>query len=150
MKDGIEYKLGRIEGELTQDDPHKFIIVKFENQLIYHSMSSKWQKRTHNDLAELLGIEDKDVLGGGHVQLTNFNKQYLVLRIYGNSPGYGSVPIQILRRFPQDQMLEAYRRLESRIERIIYDMFDHIKQHWGEYGLEEEENGQKGNGSLAE
>jgi len=148
MKDGIEYKLGTIKGELTEDDPHKFIVVKNEKNLIYYSMSSKWQRRTHTDIAELLGIDDNDVLGGGHVQLARDYKQSLVLRIYGASPGYGSVPNQIMQRFPQDQMLEAYRKLELKIKKIIIDMFGPIKQHWEEYGLEEEKEncGQAGNG----
>jgi len=148
MKDGIKYKLGRIEGELTKDDPHKFIVVRYENNLIYHSMSSKWQRRAHNDITKLLGIEDNDVLGGGHVQLARDYKQSLVLRIYGASPDYGSVPNQIVKRFPQDQLLEAYRQFELKIKKIIIDMFGPIKQHWGEYGLEEEKenSGQAGNG----
>jgi hypothetical protein len=146
MKDGIKYKLGRIEGELTKDDSHKFIVVKNEINLVYHSISSKWQRRTHNDIAELLGVEDNDVLGGGHVQLARDYKQSLVLRIYGASPAYGSVPNQIMQRFPQDQLLGAYRQFELKIKKIIIDMFGTVKQHWGEYGLEEEKNGQKGNG----
>lgn len=148
MKDGIEYKLGRIEGELTKYDSHKFIVVKNEINLVYHSISSSWPRRTHSDIAELLGVEDNDVLGGGHVQLARDYKQSLVLRIYGASPDYGSVPNQIMQRFPQDQLLEAYRQFELKIKKIIIDMFGPVKHHWGEYGLEEEKenSGQEGNG----
>jgi hypothetical protein len=144
----IDYKIGRIEEEIEYVNPHKFLVAREGNALVYHSVSSNYQGRNHRDIARLLGIEDKDILGGGHAHLKPSDNKSFILRIYGGSEAYGSVPNQILERFPAKQMLAAYKDLALGIESIIFDTFGKEKQHWAKYGLEEEgeNSGQQGNG----
>jgi hypothetical protein len=134
----VKYEIGKVQEEITFRNPHKFIVAREGKFLVYHSLSSNQQRRDHKDIAALLGIKEEDILGGGHVQLQPTDHKSYKLRIYGNSNDYGSVPNQILKRFDMNKMLLAYLNLEPGIESIVFDTFGKEKQHWGQYGLEEE------------
>lgn len=134
MENEIGYNVGTIEDEIMGgDNPHKFIIVKNGNNLVYHSKSSEWGSRLHETIAKMLGIEEKNILAGGYAEFPDFLGDKDTMRIYGKSTHFGAVPQEILFRFPQERLLNAYKRLNPEIQKVNFNIFGEVKDHWKRY-----------------
>lgn len=92
----MKYEIGKIEGDISRMDPHKFIIEYRDDVLIYHAKENIGNESLdHIDIAKAYGIER--VVGGG-VAKPAFRDD-TILEIGNKSTKYGGVPNEVLTEF---------------------------------------------------
>ncbi len=135
MERKMEYKIG-----LIQDSPmkfedlgmyHKFIVAKEAEGLVFHSARAFGDKPFHNKIAEKYNVSQ--VMGGGAVKTYWSDESRLFLM--GGSTKYGAVPPQILQRFPLDELLEIYKKIDPRLKSIEVSISreEYFSESWNDF-----------------
>ena len=132
----MEYKIGTVD-EISipnQKYQSKFIIVKEDQDLVFHART--WYRSEgpiHAQIAREVGVEDKNVFGGGFVGY-DFSKGPISedqIYTWGDSTDFGGVPKEVMERFVDD-LLEKYQTINPEIKSIGIDNVcrEHSQQKW--------------------
>jgi len=91
----IEYKIGKIEGEVSFDCKQKYVVnLEGEDLVFYaHAVDEDGRPR-HKHIGMKFGLAN--ILGGGWISFSSFSKK---LKFLGYSRAFGGVPMSVLERF---------------------------------------------------
>ncbi len=121
-----ELRIGNIEGEFSSDKPHKFIVARDENSMVYHSLEFH-PELIHKDVASRYNIPLENVLGGGSAR-NDVSPSTLTLQ--GLSADFGKVHQDIMQLYAP-QLMDAYRKLQPEIERVSIEIReDRVLEEW--------------------
>ncbi|MBI2631942.1 hypothetical protein HYW75_02985 [Candidatus Pacearchaeota archaeon] len=98
---------------------HKFIVAKELDDLVFYSAPAIMDQPSHREIAQLFSLSN--VLGGGDVRADDWGrgwKERTTLLLTNDSATYGTVPHKILEKFPLDELLKIYQRLNPVVQSI--------------------------------
>ncbi len=117
----MEYSIGHVDRErpcfdVSREYYHKFIVDHpSRDKLVFHSVKACNDKPKHTQIAE--SVRARHVIGGGDVMRDDWKGEARII-LTNDSATYGSVPDDLLRRFPLDKLFEIYRQISPDLKKI--------------------------------
>ena len=119
MLERIEFKIGDVEPTLGEFEGQKFIVSKAKDSIAYHARVLTKPETYHREIAKMVGVDEKDVVGGGRATIMGCRAESNnILQIYGNSE-FGKVPEGIMERF---NLLPVYHAIDPTITKLIIEI----------------------------
>ena len=117
MTKKIDFFIGDVELTFGKSEAQKFIVSKYKSDLIYHARAICGLGFRHYQVAEQVGVNEEDIVGGGTVGYVGVRcSENNVLNFYGSSQ-FGEVPEEFFEMF-SPQLLEVYKKIDPTIIKI--------------------------------